>query len=77
MRPDGSGTLRGCIVSAQTGQPIAGATVVARAERGRPRETTAPADGRYEIGQLLPGAYPRSVRLTDDRGSAISLLDGV
>jgi hypothetical protein len=60
--PHGTGRLRGRVVSADTGEPLGGATIIAWAERVPPRETTADADGRYELTQLPAGAYVVSAR---------------
>jgi protocatechuate 3,4-dioxygenase beta subunit len=50
------GAIAGRVVDARTGNPIAGAEVVARGEHGRGTAVT-DRQGYYRIGDLVPGEY--------------------
>lgn len=49
-------TLRGRVLEAETGQPLAGATVVLRGEQGE-TGTATQADGAFVFARLTPGSY--------------------
>jgi hypothetical protein len=53
----GSAVIRGRVVSADTGTPLAGARVVLRGASSSLPELTTGADGRFELGGLSPGSY--------------------
>lgn len=87
----GTGRIRGRVVVADTGSPIAGARVVVWGDQAPPpHETITSADGVYEVAGLPPGAYfasasrdgflnmgygQRQPRVMD-RGSAITVEAG-
>lgn len=56
---DGPGGVRGQVVEARTGVPIVGAQVLLQ---GTTRGAVTGKDGRFQVGQLQPGAYRVEVR---------------
>ena len=56
--PQGTGRIRGRVIAADTGAPLRGARIgVSSGDAQPPRDTVTDSDGRYEVGQLPPGAF--------------------
>src|SRR5712675_1071469 len=72
-KPAGSATIRGHVVSAETGEALRKAQVrITAPELRENRLTTTDADGRYEFKEVVPGRY----NVNASKGSYVSLSYG-
>ncbi len=72
-KPAGTATIRGHVVSAETGEPLRKAQVrIVAAEFRENRMTTTDADGKYEFKEVVPGRYT----VNASKGSYVALQYG-
>jgi hypothetical protein len=61
------GTIRGLLLNAETGQPLAGLSLVIFLRDGNPVYATSNDKGEYEFAKLPPGEYTVEYPSDDDR----------